>query len=174
MLQTTFAPLGAGDPFADMRRMQNTMNRLFNGISAPDRMSSYPPVNFWAGQNSVEMTTELPGLAEGNIELTVKGRMLSICGSYPEQETGVDIQWQRRERLAGSFLRSGRTAVPDRPRSHRGPPPERNSDCRDAAARRRQAEAHPNQGILRSRKNGGNHHTGTDNPRWPRGHARQC
>ncbi len=106
MLETAFAPFGSADPFADMRRMQSAMNRLFDGIRAPDRPAIYPPVNFWAGQDSVVMTTELPGLAEGDIELTVKDTMLSIHGTYPEPKEGDGIVWQRRERPVGSFTRS--------------------------------------------------------------------
>ena len=106
MLQTAFAPFGSADPFAEMRRMQGAMNRLFDGISAPDRPTAYPPVNFWAGQDSVVMTAELPGLSESDIELTVKDTMLSIRGSYPEPKEGDDMRWHRRERPSGSFSRS--------------------------------------------------------------------
>lgn len=106
MLQTSFAPFGPGDPFAEMRRMQSAMNRLFDGFSVPDRPTTYPPVNFWAGQDSIVMTAELPGLTESDIEITVKDSLLSLRGTYPEPETGEDIKWHRRERPAGSFLRS--------------------------------------------------------------------
>jgi HSP20 family protein len=106
MLQTALAPLNNNDPFADMRRMQSAMNRLFAGIRTPDFSGAFPPVNFWAGQDSVVMTTELPGLTEQDIELTVKDTMLSIRGTYPAPATGEDVVWHRRERVDGSFLRS--------------------------------------------------------------------
>lgn len=106
MLQTTFAPFGSGDPFAEMRQMQSAVNRLFDSTSAPDRPSTFPPVNFWAGQDSIVMTAELPGLTDGDIELTVKDAMLSIRGTYPEPETADNLVWHRRERSAGAFLRS--------------------------------------------------------------------
>ncbi|SPH17472.1 Spore protein SP21 [Defluviimonas aquaemixtae] len=106
MLETVFAPFSPADPFADMRRMQSTMNRLFDGIRAPDRPATYPPVNFWAGQDSVVMTAELPGLAEGDIELTVKDTTLTIRGTYPDHEANDGMVWHRRERPVGSFTRS--------------------------------------------------------------------
>jgi HSP20 family protein len=106
MLQTIFSPLNNGDPFADMRRMQSAMNRLFEGTRAPGQSAAYPSVNFWAGDDSVVMTTELPGLTEKDIELTVKDTMLSIRGTYPEPQNGDDIIWHRRERADGTFLRS--------------------------------------------------------------------
>lgn len=106
MLPTTSSPWTYGDPFADMRRLQGAMNRLFDGNRGPDRSGTYPPVNFWTGQDSIVMSTELPGLTEEDIELTVKDTMVSIRGTYAEPESGEDIVWHRHERPTGSFLRS--------------------------------------------------------------------
>jgi HSP20 family protein len=86
--------------------LQGAMNRLFDGGQSPDRSGTFPSVNFWAGQDSVVMSAELPGLTEQDIELTVRDTMISIRGSYPEREAGEDTVWHRRERPAGSFLRS--------------------------------------------------------------------
>jgi HSP20 family protein len=94
------------DPFANMRRMQSTMNRLFDGARAPGQSGTYPPVNFLADQDTVVMTSELPGLTEKDIDLSVKETMLSIRVTCPEPETGDGIVWHRRERVDGSFLRS--------------------------------------------------------------------
>ena len=106
MLYTPFAAYGASDPFSDMRRVQNEMNRLFDGLGTSRRATVYPPVNFWAGQDSVVMTAELPGLTEKDIELTVKDTLVSIKGTYPDPDEGEDTTWYRRERPAGSFSRS--------------------------------------------------------------------
>ena len=106
MLYTPFAAYGASDPFSDMRRVQNEMNRLFDGLGTSRRATVYPPVNFWAGQDSVVRTAELPGLTEKDIELTVKDTLVSIKGTYPDPDEGEDTTWYRRERPAGSFSRS--------------------------------------------------------------------
>ena len=106
MLQTIFSPLNISDPFADMRRQQSEMNRLFTGSRTPGPSACYPPVNFWAGQDSIVMSIELPGQTEQDIELTVKDTMLSIRGTYPDSEKGDDIVWHRHERADGTFLRS--------------------------------------------------------------------
>lgn len=106
MLQTTFSPMNAVDPFADMRRMQSAMNRLFDGTRTPGQSATYPPVNFWAGDNSILMTSELPGLTQDDIELSVQDTTLSIRASFPEPQTGDDLVWHRRERVEGSFLRT--------------------------------------------------------------------
>lgn len=106
MLQTRYSPWDYSDPFVDMRRLQGAMNRLFDGGHSPERSGSYPSVNFWAGQDSVVMSAELPGLTEQDIELTVKDTMISIRGTYPAAQTDDETVWHRRERPAGSFLRS--------------------------------------------------------------------
>lgn len=105
MLQTVFSPLSSSDPFADMRRMQTAMNRLFNGARTPGQSATYPPVNFWAGKDSIVMTAELPGLTDQDIELTVEDTVLSIRGTYPEPESGDNIVWHRHERANGTFMR---------------------------------------------------------------------
>lgn len=106
MLQTTFSPMSNLDPFADMRRMQGAMNRLFNGARTPGQTATYPPVNFWAGEDSIVMTSELPGLSEQDIDLSVQDTTLSMRVTYPEHEAGEDLVWHRRERVEGSFLRT--------------------------------------------------------------------
>lgn len=106
MFGTPFATFGAADPFSEMRRVQNEMNSLFDGLGTSRRATVYPPVNFWAGQDSVVMTAELPGLSEKDIELTVKDTIVSIRGTYPDPEEGEDTAWYRRERPTGSFSRS--------------------------------------------------------------------
>lgn len=106
MLQTRLPSVNIFDPFTSMRRVQNTMNRFFDDGRSRGQSVTYPPVNFWGNQDSIVMTTELPGLTGQNIERTVKDATLSIRGTYPDAETGDDIVWQRNERLEGSFSRS--------------------------------------------------------------------
>ena len=106
MLPTTFSPMSTMDPFADMRRMQGAMNRLFDGARTPGQTATYPPVNFWAREDSIVMTSELPGLGEQDIDLSVQDTTLSIRVTYPDPEVGEDLVWHRRERTEGSFLRT--------------------------------------------------------------------
>lgn len=41
------------------------------------------------------MSTELPGLTEQGIELTVKDTMMSIRGTFPSKETSDNMVWHR-------------------------------------------------------------------------------
>ncbi|NSY41591.1 Hsp20/alpha crystallin family protein [Leisingera sp. ANG59] len=106
MLQSTIAPFRAFDPFADMRRMQSDMNQLFNGFGLAQRPQVYPAINFWAGQDSIVLTAELPGLSEDDIELTVKDTTAVLRGTYPEHASGEEVTWRRRERPSGAFSRT--------------------------------------------------------------------
>ena len=102
-----FAPTGrlGWDPFAEMRRMQNDMNRLFADFEARPASTTFPPINLWVGDGSAVITAELPGVAENDIDLSVREDTLTIQG---KREPGPDIEkaaWHRRERAYGSFSR---------------------------------------------------------------------
>lgn len=103
MLLTEFSRFGF-DPFAEMRRMQNEMNRLLSGFTtaaAPE----FPPVNLWVGENSVVVTAELPGMTEQDVDISLHEDMLTLRGRRQPQ-VDVDADWHRRERVYGSFSRT--------------------------------------------------------------------
>ena len=106
MLHTRFDPFAGTDPFVDMRRMQSQMNRLFDGLGTSRSVASYPPVNFWTGEDSIVMTAELPGLSQDDIEITVRNSAISIRGEFSDQDIDDDLTWHRRERPKGKFSRS--------------------------------------------------------------------
>lgn len=101
-LTTSF---GGWDPFAEMRRLQADMNRLFDGTTVtPQRV--YPPVNLWLGDNSVVVTAELPGLSRDDIQLTVQDDTLTIEGERRPAGNDNQLAWHRRERATGRFART--------------------------------------------------------------------
>lgn len=99
-----FADLGWG-PFADMRRIQADMNRLFADAEGRAAPRGFPPVNIWAGENDFVVTAELPGVKPENLELTVREDTLTLSGSREPQVEG-EVAWHRRERPLGSFART--------------------------------------------------------------------
>jgi len=103
---TPFTGYRVPDSISEMRRVQNEMNQLFQRGGVSRGAAVYPPVNFWAGQDSIVMTAELPGLSEKDIELTVKDTTVSIRGAYPEHDTDEETRWFQRERPSGSFSRT--------------------------------------------------------------------
>jgi len=102
MALSEFPRLGF-DPFAELRRMQGEMNRLFTGLAPATR--DFPPINIWLGDNSVVVTTELPGVTRDDVTLNLQEDVLTLEGARrPPQEENVN--WQRRERAYGSFSRA--------------------------------------------------------------------
>jgi HSP20 family protein len=102
MALSEFPRLGF-DPFAELRRMQGEMNRMFSGVAPAAR--DFPPVNIWLGDNSVVVTSELPGVTRDDVALKLQEDLLTLEGARrPTQEQ--DVNWQRRERAYGTFSRA--------------------------------------------------------------------
>ena len=94
------------DPFADMRRIQSEVNRLFQqaGHGSP-RAGGYPAVNVYASQDGVAITAELPGVAESDLDITVHRDTLTLKGERrPQVEDAKG--YHRRERGRGAFVRT--------------------------------------------------------------------
>jgi len=91
------------DPFLELRRMQSEMNRVFSGLSPAFR--DFPAINIWLGDNSVVVTSELPGVTSTDVTLNLQDDVLTLEGTRrPAEEQG--ISWQRRERTYGTFSRA--------------------------------------------------------------------
>ena len=93
------------DPFAELRRMQSEMNRLFSGggfTTARD----FPPINIWLGENSVVVTAELPGVTRDDVTLNLQDDVLILEGKREPKQPETNSNWQRRERAYGSFSRA--------------------------------------------------------------------
>jgi HSP20 family protein len=91
------------DPFLELRRMQSEMNRMFSGYAPAFR--EFPPINVWLGDNSVVVTSELPGVTRDDVTLNLQEDVLTLEGTRrPSEEQGAN--WQRRERAYGSFSRA--------------------------------------------------------------------
>jgi HSP20 family protein len=102
MALSEFPRLGF-DPFLELRRMQSEMNRLFSGYAPASR--EFPPINIWLGDNSVVVTSELPGVTRDDVTLNLQEDVLTLDGSRrPSEEQGAS--WQRRERAYGTFSRA--------------------------------------------------------------------
>ena len=93
------------DPFAEMRRMQSEMNRLFSGVGLATARD-FPPINIWLGDNSVVVTAELPGVTRDDVTLNLQDDVLTLEGKREPRRQQEDGNWQRRERSYGSFSRA--------------------------------------------------------------------
>lgn len=93
------------NPYSELRRMQETMNRLFEDRTSTNR-AGFPAVNIYARDDAVLVTAELPGFENEGLDLTVRDDLLTIEGEIGEAN-GDDVQgWHRRERGRGQFART--------------------------------------------------------------------
>lgn len=93
------------DPFASFRELQRDLERVFerrNGVGAAGR---FPPVNLWAGENSIAVTAEVPGVESDAIDVSVKHDILTIAGERETAGPEDARAWHRRERARGRFHR---------------------------------------------------------------------
>ena len=101
MALSEFPRLGF-DPFVELRRMQSEINPVFSGFTPTSR--EFPPINIWLGDNSVVVTSELPGVTPNDVTINLQEDVLTLEGArHPKQEQ--DANWQRRERTYGNFSR---------------------------------------------------------------------
>jgi HSP20 family protein len=108
------APPAANMP--DMYRSFRTeMDRLFDRFASwnmqPSDDALTPVVDFTESDAGYEMTAELPGMTEQEIELVLSGDLLTLRGEKHCENQRNDTNFYLSERSHGAFQRS--FAVPD-------------------------------------------------------------
>jgi len=110
------------DPFAEMRKMQGEIDRMFGDAfsrfnssplfsSLADHGNYVPDIDLEEEENKYVVTMNVPGAKEPSIKVELTGRLLTISGQSEENkdETSDEVsgrQVMRRERFVGSFLRT--------------------------------------------------------------------
>jgi len=92
-----------GNPWRDMRRLHDEVNRLFQSASAPS--SSFPAINVYAHQDGIVITAELPGVKQDQLEITVHRDTVTLRGERQDRPEDAGA-YHRRERGRGSFGRT--------------------------------------------------------------------
>ncbi len=94
---------GGADPFRDLRRLQEEMDRLA-GAFTPAAVS-FPAVNLYAGRDGIAVSAELPGVAKDELEIHAHRDTLTLRGTRrPAAED--EAAFHRRERRSGAFTRT--------------------------------------------------------------------
>ena len=116
------------DPFREMDRLQNEVNRLFEGYTSapgdrrdgpaiagqsgvPGRVWS-PSVDVAENQNEIILRAELPGLKQEDIDIELTGDTLTIRGERKFESEERKDSFVRVERSYGRFQRSFTLGVP--------------------------------------------------------------
>jgi HSP20 family protein len=99
-----FRSAGGSDPFSEMRRLQDEVNRLFSSYQfAPS--AAFPPVNAYANEDGIALTAQLPSVTQDDLEISVFRDTLTLRGR--RQPEAPDRQaYHRRERGQGEFVRN--------------------------------------------------------------------
>lgn len=95
----------AWDPFGEVRRLHNEMNRLFSRATIP-YAHNFPAINIWTGDGKILVSSEIPGVDAGDIDVSVVGDILTISGSRKPEELGGEESYHRQERSHGNFSRT--------------------------------------------------------------------
>jgi len=101
--------MNRGDPFLDLHR---EMNRLFDDTlrgmgsspSSPGAMLGMPRIDVHEAGENLEITAELPGVKQDDVDVQLDGDMLTISGEKRQEHE--DKRAHVVERSYGSFSRS--------------------------------------------------------------------
>lgn len=101
------------NPFAEMRRLQDEFNRLFdtgfpleNGELASS--SWVPAVDIEETPETLRVIAELPGMKKDDIQVEFENGVLTIRGTRTRAEEKKEKNFHRVERSFGSFVRAFR------------------------------------------------------------------
>ncbi len=100
------------DPF---RELQREVGRLFESLDpfqASRRVEVYPPLNLYDASDRYILSAQLPGVAPGEIELTITGETLTMRGERKRADGIKDDSYRRQERPMGRWSRT--VTLPDR------------------------------------------------------------
>ncbi|MEN6421906.1 MAG: Hsp20/alpha crystallin family protein, partial [Smithella sp.] len=85
--------------------LQREINRLFSNVGQTAALD-YPAINVWEKDNSLVVTTELPGMDPENINISVTGSTLTISGISKMDPIKEGETYLRQERELGNFQRN--------------------------------------------------------------------
>lgn len=94
------------DPWRELDRIHDEMNRLFSDALGRTVASTYPAINIWVKDDTALVTAELPGFDVKDLDITVLNDELRIKGTRKKPDLGEDVQIHRQESGIDSFQRS--------------------------------------------------------------------
>ena len=95
------------DPFRVMRReMENAFRAFDQKPSSPDIGAGAPAISVAETNDAFEVTAELPGVDEKDINVSLDDNQLVISGEKKAESTKEEKDWHVEERSYGSFYRS--------------------------------------------------------------------
>ncbi|MGH2923737.1 MAG: Hsp20/alpha crystallin family protein [Solirubrobacterales bacterium] len=106
------------DPIRDLDSLQSDMNRLFDRFFDSGRGTNGAAVRRWIpamdlveGDEELVLRADLPGMKEGEVEIEIKDRVLTVSGERKAEHEQKGEGFHRLERSFGRFSRS--LSLPD-------------------------------------------------------------
>lgn len=102
-----FGFFGGADPFRELRRLQDEMDRLVGAFApaAGAPAAGFPAVNVYAGRDGIAILAELPGVEKDDLEIQAHRDTLTLSGTR-RPATERQGTYHRRERRSGAFTRT--------------------------------------------------------------------
>lgn len=90
-------------PYTDLRREVDRLFESFNG-EAGYRGRAFPHVNLWEEGDNLYLEAELPGVSQGDLDISAVGNELTLRGKRSPRQ-GENVAYHRQERGVGEFAR---------------------------------------------------------------------
>jgi HSP20 family protein len=102
------------DPFLAMRREMNRLfDDVFGGFGLPSafgpalrQMPAAPKIDVSETDNEIQITAEMPGIDQNDVEVLLEDDRLIIRGEKKEEREDKDRNYHVRERVQGAFSRT--------------------------------------------------------------------
>jgi len=92
------------DIWRNLDQMQQEMDRLLTGQTV-NYLQSFPAINMWMSENDVILSSEIPGIDPGDINISLEGDVLDLSGSRISEGLKEGGKYHRQERPHGAFKR---------------------------------------------------------------------
>jgi len=89
------------DPWKEFERMRHALARASTASTA-----DFPLVNVWASADMATITSEIPGIDPGTIDVSIIENLVTMRGSRGPEELGKNDQYHRKERWYGQFSKT--------------------------------------------------------------------
>ena len=98
---------GSWDPWNELNRLQDELNRLFSGATRGARDSGgYPNVNVWVHDDGAQVVADLPGVDPDGVDISVMSESVTLRGKREADTLAEGHTAHKTERFHGSFSRT--------------------------------------------------------------------
>lgn len=110
MVSRLLAPFSSSEPFSTLQRELNrAFDEVFRGAGAPGGTGGFAPsIDVHETPEGLEITAELPGCNERDLQLSLEGDFITIAGEKTNERKEEKEGLRLSERSYGSFRRSFR------------------------------------------------------------------